>query len=139
MGPRAYAEYPLQSGQTATFNVYVVQGATATVRIDTLATTSVADAPVTYRTGLLVRPNPSRGKVEFVAQLAVPGQLKLEVYDVAGRLVAEPFNGPVTAGLHVVQWDAQGGGSMNARTGLYFVRMKAGTRVFTRRLMATFS
>lgn len=103
IGPRAYAAYPLRNGQSATFNVHVVQGATAIVRIDTLATTGVSDVSIAYHTGLLVRPNPSRGKVELVAEMAETGRLKIEAYDVAGRLIAQPCNGPVAVGQQVVQ------------------------------------
>ncbi len=134
---RDFVAYPLVSGQAAGFVVHVVQGASPSVQIDTLGTTSVGGAPGYTGLGLLIRPNPSRGSVEMVAEMPSRGRLRLEVYDVAGRLVARPFDGEVPAGQRVVKWDGRSGGSMATHTGLYFVRMTAGGNVISRRFVVT--
>ena len=134
---RAYAEYPLSTGEAVTFSVHVVQGASSSVRIDTLTTAGVGGGTQQLPTALTVRPNPSRGKVELVADMAVQGNVTIELFDIAGRLVAVPLNGPVAAGRQVIHWDAETGGSVSGRAGLYFVRMRTGAQVFTRRLLVT--
>jgi hypothetical protein len=136
-GPGEYASYSLAAGGAAGFTVHVVQGATPSVLIDTLGTAGVTGAAIVRGVGLLVRPNPSDGRLEMVAEMAARGRLILEVYDVAGRLVATPFDSVVPAGKQVVGWDLRTGGHMTGRAGLYFVRMQTGTRVVTRRCVVT--
>jgi hypothetical protein len=58
------------------------------------------------------------------------GYAALSVYDVAGRLVGRLVDGVVTAGEHVVEWDASG-----ASSGIYFCRFESGGIVETRKLI----
>lgn len=136
-GVRDFVAYPLIVGQAAGFVVHVMQGATPSVQIDTLGTAGVGDIGGQRGLGLLVRPNPSRGRVEMVAEMPSRGRLRLEVYDVAGRLVARPFDGEVPAGQRVVKWDGRSGGNMPTHAGLYFVRMTAAGTVINRRFVVT--
>ncbi len=54
---------------------------------------------------------------EIVTILGKPGLIKLEVYDLAGRLVDAPFLGEVV-GSHSFSWD-----SSSLTTGIYFLRL----------------
>ena len=132
-GPRAYVKYLLTVGQAAGFVVHVVQGATPSVQIDTLGTAGVDNGIGGRGVDLLVRPNPNHGKLEMVAEMPVRGRLLIEIYDVAGRLVATPCNSVVPVGQHHFMWDASSGGAMSPRAGLYFVRMKTDERMVSRR------
>ena len=52
------------------------------------------------------------------------------VYDLAGRLVATPASGRMTAGEHEVTWDVAG-----VAPGVYVYRLEAGGEVASRRLV----
>lgn len=134
---RDFVAYPLLSGQAAGFVVHVVQGASPSVQIDTLGTAAVGDLGGKHGIGLLVRPNPNHGAVEMVAEMSTRGRLRLQVFDVAGRLVATPFDGEVPAGQRIVKWEGRSGGSMGTHAGLYFVRMAAAGTVINRRFVVT--
>jgi hypothetical protein len=71
-------------------------------------------------------PNPSAGAVAIDLTLAAPDAVRMEVFDVQGRLVERPIDGPFAAGWHRLQWNA---GAVGAPSGIYFVRVTAGSRV----------
>jgi flagellar hook assembly protein FlgD len=72
------------------------------------------------------RPNPFSGSTEIRFALAVPGRVRLSVYDVRGRLVVPLENGDLSAGFHVLRWDGRDGEGRPAPAGVYFVRFEAG-------------
>ncbi|MFH1143260.1 MAG: C25 family cysteine peptidase, partial [Candidatus Eisenbacteria bacterium] len=59
----------------------------------------------------------------------------LGIYDVQGRLVQTVFSGPQPTGVQLVEWDGRDGGGRPLSTGLYVVRLKAGERMDTRRVL----
>jgi hypothetical protein len=79
-----------------------------------------------------VRPNPSRGSVQFGYQLPHDASVRLSIVDVQGREVALIANGSVGAGRHTATWSGRAAGGQVPR-GLFFVRYAAGGKVFTRR------
>jgi hypothetical protein len=67
-------------------------------------------------------PNPFRGGTVLRFELPVASEASLEVYDVAGRRVAEPLKPKrLLAGRHSVTFRGEG-----LRSGVYFCRLKAG-------------
>ncbi|MGH7741748.1 MAG: hypothetical protein ACRENS_06965 [Candidatus Eiseniibacteriota bacterium] len=136
-GPGAgdYVEYPVIAGHSVAFAAHVVQGAAPAVQIDTLGVAAVDDRGATDHADLFVWPNPSSSKVELSAQIARPGRLVIDVFDVAGRLVARPFEGSVIAGEHSFSWDPHQGRTMALGSGLFFVRMRLASLVITRRVV----
>ncbi len=75
-------------------------------------------------------PSPTRGEVQFSFTLPAPGPARLDVFDLLGRRVATPFDGPA-AGVQPVRFDAT-----DLPAGLYAARLVAGgqhlTRLFVR-------
>ena len=67
------------------------------------------------------RPNPTGGLVAVSWCLPAAAGMRLEVVDVAGRVVARPADGHHAAGVHVSLWDAR-----RAAPGIYFVRARSG-------------
>jgi hypothetical protein len=63
-------------------------------------------------------PNPFNPKTTIRYTLAAAGELRLSVFDLQGRRVAELFQGTQSAGSHELTWDAGELGS-----GIYFVRL----------------
>jgi len=64
-------------------------------------------------------PNPFNSITKLSFGLPEDSEVSISVFDVSGRLVTTLVNGQLTAGNHVVAWNAQG----NA-TGLYLVKME---------------
>jgi spore coat protein A len=69
----------------------------------------------------------ARAIVEYT--LAEPGEVTLAIFDVAGRRVASLADGVQETGVHRAFFKLQ-----HVARGIYFVRMRAGGRVFVRRM-----
>ncbi|MFH1681944.1 MAG: S8 family serine peptidase [Candidatus Eisenbacteria bacterium] len=62
--------------------------------------------------------------------------VRIRIYDVAGRLLREVWNGPMRAGERLaVDWDGKDAGGRRVRSGVYFLRFEAGPFTATRRLV----
>ena len=74
-----------------------------------------------------VSPNPVRGRA--VLRYAIPAQsnVRIEMYDVAGRLVGRLLDAPMDAGRYELPIDSDG-----LSSGVYLVRVTAGRYVVTR-------
>jgi PKD repeat protein len=75
-------------------------------------------------------PNPFNGIVNFELHTAETGLVTVRVYDLLGRLVAVLANGEFKPGYHSLQWN-----SGNAASGVYLVRMEAGTFSVVQRIV----
>jgi hypothetical protein len=82
------------------------------------------------------RPNPvSGGTVTFVARLPAATDVDARIYDAAGRELRMLHAGVLPAGEHVHAWDGTTDQGGRARAGLYFLRLRAGTAVFQRKVI----
>jgi photosystem II stability/assembly factor-like uncharacterized protein len=75
---------------------------------------------------LSVRPNPFRDRVLVSFRLAAPSEVRLEVYDVAGRKVRALESGRRSAGDHEVRWNGRSDSGAEVANGTYFLRLRAG-------------
>ncbi|MDH4338734.1 MAG: T9SS type A sorting domain-containing protein [Candidatus Krumholzibacteria bacterium] len=90
------------------------------------------------RAGLALRQNvPNPFSTETMVSFTLPerGDVKLAVYDVAGRRVATLFSGEQGAGDHSVEWNGVGDNGERVGAGVYFVRIEAGKQTVTRKLL----
>jgi len=76
---------------------------------------------------LMVRgfPNPSDGAVDLVYSLPSRGDLRLRVFDVAGRLVRSFKRGPATASEGSVRWDGRDEAGRPTPPGIYFLQAES--------------
>jgi hypothetical protein len=81
-----------------------------------------------------VAPNPSHGSSRIAYALPTEANVSLKVLDLQGRVVATLADGTMSAGRHVVVWDGVTGGHTSS-SGMYFVRLEANGRRFTRSLV----
>jgi len=73
-------------------------------------------------------PNPATTGARMRFTMGAPGRVRVDVYDVAGRLVATPVTGHRSAGEHSVTWDLEG--RNDVPSGIYLYRIEAlGQRV----------
>ncbi len=68
-------------------------------------------------------PNPFNGATLFTYQLSRPGAVRLEIYDLAGRLVKTPVAEQQAAGCHEVTWRGDDAAGRTIGSGLYPYRL----------------
>jgi hypothetical protein len=95
--------------------------------------TSVPDGAALARLDANV-PNPFNPSTQIVFSLSRGGAARLEVYDVAGRLVRRLVEGTLTAGEHVVKWDGQDDNARPVASGVYVYRLAAPGANLSRRM-----
>ena len=79
---------------------------------------------------LNVYPNPFNGSTNITFQIAEESDVLLEVYSVNGRKVAMVANLKYEIGQHVINWSSQ-----NLAEGTYFLELRVGNQLETKRLM----
>ena len=75
----------------------------------------------------LASPSPFRRETALNFTLATPSEVRLAIYDVAGRLVRVLVNEDLPVGDHSAVWNGRDGSGVPVAPGVYFVRLKSGT------------
>ena len=75
-------------------------------------------------------PNPFNPVTNIRFSLPIDSEVSLSIYNLQGREVSTLINGNMDAGYHSVVWNA---GSVSS--GMYFVKIHAGTFIKTQKLM----
>lgn len=96
----------------------------------TAVTTSVAGGGPTGIRLALGSASPSHGATQLRYRLDAPGRARLEVFDVAGRLVELLAEGDHAAGEHTVTFRGEG-----FPAGLYLARLEAAGQIRTQRIV----
>ena len=79
-------------------------------------------------------PNPFAGETRIVSALTRPGQVRLDMFGLDGRRVRSLLAGPASGAIDV-RWDGRDASGHAIAPGVYFVRLAAGGRVQTRRIV----
>jgi len=80
-------------------------------------------------------PNPFRRSTSLRFALPHDARTSLKVYDVAGRLVRTLVDADLPAGRHDAAWDGRDGEGRRTASGVYLLRMQAGTFGAVRKLV----
>lgn len=136
------------SGTIATVRFRALRAGDPEIRLESVTARDRANHPVPVgnvagaapvrpsRTELAgARPNPTRGRATLEYSLAEGAQVNLVVYGVDGRRVRVVANGPREAGIYRESWDGRDESGRSVAPGMYYVRLTAGSRSFTRRLV----
>jgi len=81
------------------------------------------------------QPNPFRSSTTIAFDLERPGDVSLAIYDVRGRRVRDLEAEAMAAGPGSVVWDGSGVDGRPVPAGIYFVRLAAGSRLQSRRMV----
>jgi hypothetical protein len=92
---------------------------------------AAADAGLRLTAG----PNPFRGAARIALTLPSAARVRLDVVDVAGRVVAVLGEGRRAAGTHAFTWNGRTRSGSHAAAGVYWVRGETGGRRATTRLV----
>lgn len=79
-------------------------------------------------------PNPSRHLATLQFELPRQETTHIRVYDVSGRIVSTLIDGELEAGTHEVTWDGRDRSGSRVASGVYLVRMQAGSFGATRKV-----
>jgi hypothetical protein len=71
-------------------------------------------------------PNPTAGSAEIRYSIRVPSHVRLEIYDVTGRLVRVMLDESRGAGKHVAVWDGRNSAGRTVGNGIYYARLRSG-------------
>lgn len=144
VGPMYYIVDDFHSGQADEFRLR--EGRPSSARIltefrnadDPVAFLDFGQTESVYATGIAASstlwlrsyPNPSPGPSSIRYSLPVEGPVRLSVYDVAGREVAEIVDRRMPAGTWVARWDGRTRHGEAVAAGVYFLRLQTaqGTR-----------
>jgi len=72
-----------------------------------------------------VLPNPVRGRVAVRYDVPRNAAVRIEVFDVTGRVVRRLVDSPMPPGRHAINWRTEGDDGQAVSSGVYFVRMQA--------------
>jgi flagellar hook assembly protein FlgD len=94
---------------------------------------SVEDEPATVPAARMLRitPNPFNSQAVVSIEMAARGSAQLDIYDVRGRRIRRLTSGDrvLAAGPHEFRWDGRNEYGRTASSGVYFVRLSAGSAV----------
>ena len=93
--------------------------------------------PVPVRSSLAQnRPNPFNPVtlVPYAVAGSGPQQVKIQIFDVQGRLVATPVSRALDPGYYEFRWDGRGRDGGEVSSGVYFYRAAIGPRTFQRKM-----
>lgn len=113
-------------GNESAFAFFAATGATAVGDDDHPATLGLA----------IPQPNPARSLTNLQFDLPARSVVTLAVYDAGGRMVRTLFRGTHPAGRTRMSWNLRDEHGQAVSSGIYFVRLEAGSRVLTRRVIA---
>lgn len=92
---------------------------------DSAAVAGVPGVTAPLASGILrASPNPTRGSAEIAFELASPGEVDVQVYDVRGTAVRTLVRGLRNAGPQSVVWNGRNSGGDPVHPGIYFVKLR---------------
>ena len=80
-------------------------------------------------------PNPVRSTTGVRFGLARAGNVRLELFDLAGRRVRTLVSGTLGAGTHAALWDRRDQHGRTVDAGVYFVQLSTPTQTFHSRMV----
>ncbi len=91
-------------------------------------------APATFKL-LQNYPNPFNSTTNILYYLPQAEQVKVKIFDLRGRLIAELVNEKQEAGSHQISWDGKDKNGTQIATGIYLLQVVAGKANETRKLL----
>lgn len=85
----------------------------------------------------LLSSNPLGGEVRFALELAGASQVEADVFDPQGRRVRRLGGNELAAGTHFFRWDGLDDSGAQQPSGVYFVRVRAGSQADVIKLVRT--
>lgn len=121
----------LEPGRSYRYRVEFIEndGRKVLFETDAIATPAI---PLTLRQN---SPNPFNPSTSISFYLPQAGHVRLEIYDVNGRLVDVLADAQFAGGEHSVDWDGRDRGGSSVSSGVYFYRLIAGKESLSRKMV----
>jgi flagellar hook assembly protein FlgD len=74
-------------------------------------------------------PNPFNPITTLKYELPERSRIKLQIFDISGRLVSTITDNEQTAGIHITQWRGTNEQGETVSSGMYFIRLEAQSRI----------
>jgi hypothetical protein len=108
--------------------VLTVQGSTTAVTPPTVASSARLVLAQNH-------PNPFNAATRIQFDLPAVESVRLDIFDVSGRLVRRLLDATLPPGSHAVDWDGRTNGMESSPSGVYLYRLQAGREVVERRML----
>lgn len=82
-------------------------------------------------------PNPFSDASTLSFSIPESGPVRVDLFDVSGRIVRTLFDGAMARGPHALVWDGRNAAGRDVGAGVYFYRLTAGAATSTRRAVLT--
>jgi DNA-binding transcriptional regulator YhcF (GntR family) len=112
----------------------MLQGYGIKVPADSTSTSS-GTAPAEPNIRAQSYPNPFNPETQIAYALSVPGNVRIQIYNVAGQIVRTFNKGYQQAGSYSVIWDGRNENGDPAASGVYLYRIEAGPYTLTNRMV----
>ncbi|MFT5314554.1 MAG: subtilisin-like proprotein convertase family protein [Candidatus Krumholzibacteriia bacterium] len=80
-------------------------------------------------------PNPFNPRTSIAFELEAPREVRVDIYDIRGRVVRHLLDHRLEAGRHEVVWDGRNEAGGETASGLYFYRFIAGGKQDTKKML----
>ena len=80
-------------------------------------------------------PNPFNPVTEIRYYLPVAVEVRLEIFDISGRLVMTLADGRQAKGWQTARWDGSDAGGRSVASGVYFYRLRAGREILSKKMI----
>ncbi|MBU0529651.1 T9SS type A sorting domain-containing protein, partial [bacterium] len=80
-------------------------------------------------------PNPFNPATTITFDLSEDTDVKILIYDMAGRLIRELVNQPMNVGTKTISWDSKDNLGQSVSGGIYFYKLQAGDFTQTKKMV----
>jgi len=80
-------------------------------------------------------PNPFKSQIQIKYSLVKHGCIKINVYDISGRLVRNLLNQNLQEGVRTAVWDGEAEAGRQVPSGVYFVRLETPNKSITKKII----
>ncbi len=80
-------------------------------------------------------PNPFNPNTTITVALPEAGNISLTIYNILGKEIVTIYSGNLKEGIHKFTWNGQNSNNRKVSTGAYIYQLKAGGKVFTKKLV----
>lgn len=80
-------------------------------------------------------PNPFANQVQITFNIPAQKEIKLNIYDVSGRLVRRLIDGRLEKGRYSIVWNGTDSENRKMGSGIYFVKADCETETFTEKII----
>jgi subtilisin family serine protease len=125
--PAQIRQHLVSTGDVLAFDLPIGPKVNAFQALNSIPTAVEVEPSVLAARTLVVTPNPVRASGNVRFDLPARGDARIEVYDVNGRRVRVLAEGTRSSGPHAITWDGRDDRGERLGSGIYFVRLTAGT------------